>query len=515
MRSTFHGLETARRGMFTQQSALYTTGHNIANANTPGYSRQRVNFEQTEPYPTASLNRPQIPGQMGTGVKAGSVQRVRESFLDLQFRGENNKLGYYEVRSEALKKMEEIMNEPSEEGLAHTMNRFWESLQDLASNPEDDGARLVVAQRGQAVAETFNYLYTSLTRVKEDLKSEIEVTKNQINTLLKQINDLNKQISEIEPHGYLPNDLYDERDRLVDELSKLVNIRVTKQKPTNYGNALPIAEGLYQIELMDKDMAKSHGTLVDTTTFSYNTISVNYTNVTVNGNQIEVIQRIDISNGAQITSFDFFGKLQGLIDSFGYKDSGGNATGTYPKMLNDLDQFAYAFAEEFNHIHRSGRQYNSNVPGSDFFLNYTSAKTIQINPAIMSDPKLIAAAKLDKSPGDGSNAQALADISKRQVSTFNNAGSVAGMSGTLESFYQGVIGSMAVESQEMARMSKNTEVLTVSVENRRQSVSGVSLDEEMTNMIKFQHAYNAAARQITAIDEMLDKIINGMGVVGR
>lgn len=88
MRSTFHGLEVAKRGMFTQQSALYVTGHNIANANTPGYSRQRVNFVQTEPYPPASMNRPQIPGQMGTGVEAGSIERVRDSFLDIQYRGE-------------------------------------------------------------------------------------------------------------------------------------------------------------------------------------------------------------------------------------------------------------------------------------------------------------------------------------------------------------------------------------------------------------------------------------------
>lgn len=104
MRSTFHGLEVAKRGMFTQQSALYVTGHNIANANTPGYSRQRVNFVQTEPYPPASMNRPQIPGQMGTGVEAGSIERVRESFLDIQYRGENNKLGYWEARADALKK---------------------------------------------------------------------------------------------------------------------------------------------------------------------------------------------------------------------------------------------------------------------------------------------------------------------------------------------------------------------------------------------------------------------------
>ncbi|WP_406686217.1 FlgK family flagellar hook-associated protein, partial [Rossellomorea vietnamensis] len=141
MRSTFMGLETAKRGMYTQQGALYTTGHNISNANTPGYTRQRVNFTQTEPYPSPSMNRPQVPGQMGTGVEAGSIQRVRDSFLDTQYRGENNKLGYWDTKMEAMKKMEEVMNEPSDSGLSKTMDMFWQSLQDLAVNPTNSGAR--------------------------------------------------------------------------------------------------------------------------------------------------------------------------------------------------------------------------------------------------------------------------------------------------------------------------------------------------------------------------------------
>src|SRR6478672_2643834 len=108
MVSTFHGLETARRGLNTQQSALYTTGHNISNANTPGYSRQRVNFETTTPFPGVGMNAPKIPGQMGTGVQAGSIQRIRDQFSDKQFRDENNKLGYWGARAGALERMEEI-----------------------------------------------------------------------------------------------------------------------------------------------------------------------------------------------------------------------------------------------------------------------------------------------------------------------------------------------------------------------------------------------------------------------
>ena len=203
MRTTFFGLETARRGMMTQQSALHTTGHNISNANTPGYTRQRVNFTQTEPYPPASKNRPHIPGQMGTGVDAGSIQRVRDAYIDVQYRNENNKFGYWNTKAEALQRMEEILNEPSEDGLAKTMDRFWQSLQDLAHDPTDSGARSVVRQRGIAVADTFNYLHNSLTAIQGDLKNEIDVTVKALNSLARQLNHINEQIAEVEPHGYL------------------------------------------------------------------------------------------------------------------------------------------------------------------------------------------------------------------------------------------------------------------------------------------------------------------------
>src|SRR5690625_490772 len=129
--STFHGLEVAKKALFAQQHGLYVTGHNISNVNTDGYSRQRANFETTTPYPPTSLWQPKISGQMGTGVKIGTVQRVRDQFLDYQYRLENSRASYWDTRREALSRMEELLNEPSENGLAKTLDRFWQSLQDL------------------------------------------------------------------------------------------------------------------------------------------------------------------------------------------------------------------------------------------------------------------------------------------------------------------------------------------------------------------------------------------------
>ena len=130
------------------------------------------------------MNRSGITGQIGTGVQAGSVQRIRDSFADLQYRTQNNKLGYYSSVGESLIKMEEVMNEPSDSGLQATMNQFWNALQTLTANPENSGARSVVASTGQMVADTFNYYYNSLTAIQQDIGDQIDVTVKEINTII-------------------------------------------------------------------------------------------------------------------------------------------------------------------------------------------------------------------------------------------------------------------------------------------------------------------------------------------
>ncbi|EZP75126.1 flagellar hook-associated protein FlgK [Parageobacillus genomosp. 1] len=539
MLSTFHGLEAAKRGMMTQQSALYVTGHNVANANTPGFTRQRVNFVATEPFPAPGLNRPQIPGQMGTGVKVGSIERVREYFLDIQYRGENNKLGYWEARADAIAKMEDIMNEPSDNGLAKTMAQFWQALQDLSVSPENEGARSVVRQRGLAVVETFHYLANSLSQIQTDIGTQIGVAVTQINSLAKQISEINQQIASIEPNGYLPNDLYDERDRLIDELSKLINVQVEKH-PTG-GNAPATAEGTYDIYFLNGN-EKIY--LVQGGNFQF----ISFPNgQDVDGDKDHIKEMPPATGVTELqvgnTSVSFtsnnqvtfpMGKLRGLIEAYGYvngQDSNGKpiVTGIYPDMLQNLDKLAYTFGTLFNEVHKQGYGLNGST-GVSFFagLNQVdgAAKTIGLSAAI-DDLANIAASTKQNESGNGNNAINLANVGSMllsagtvsligttntiQISTLN----LPLTSGTIQTNYQGWIGKLGVDGEQANRMKNNSDVLRQSVEERRQSVSSVSLDEEMMNMIKFQHAYNAAARQITVVDEMLDKIINGMGIVGR
>ncbi|MBT2687167.1 flagellar hook-associated protein FlgK [Bacillus sp. ISL-47] len=519
MRSTFMGLETARRGMFTQQSALHTTGHNISNANTPGYSRQRINFTQTTPYPSVGMNRPQLPGQMGTGVEAGSVQRIRESFLDVQFRTENTKMGYYGSMSESLTKMEEIMNEPSESGLHSTLEKFWNALQDLSSHTENTGARDVVAASGQMVADTLNYYYNSLTRVQDDIGSQAEVKVEEINSIVAQIDHLNKQIAAVEPHGYLPNDLYDERDMLVDSLSSLVNVKVSKVTPDNYGNAKKIADGLYNIEIVQQD-GKSFDPPINLVSATKESGVVGISKVELEKNPDSGLVaglKIGESNISDFSNLS--GGLAGLIKSYGYETEGGSK-GIYPEMLDKLNKMAEAFAREFNEIHKNGFALGAADPSGLDFFQFTSvnaAQSIKVNQAILDDSTKIAAGKASGASGDNANAQELADLRKKSFNEYTSLSpdEKAQLSGSLDSYYSGIIGRMGVDSQSAKKDLKNSSILADSVEQNRQSVSAVSLDEEMTNMIRFQHAYNASARNITVVDEMLDKIINGMGVVGR
>ncbi|MCZ8531837.1 flagellar hook-associated protein FlgK [Psychrobacillus psychrodurans] len=508
MGSTFMGLETSKRGLYTQQSALYTTGHNISNANTLGYSRQRVNMEATLGYPGTGLNAPKIPGHLGTGVQTHSVQRIRDQFIDRQYRQETTKLGYWESRSDAISQMEDIMAEPSEFGLNTSLDQFWKSLQDLSTNPENAAARKVVVQRGIGVAESFNNIHKQLSDIQGNLKNEILTSTDDVNSILKQIASINEQIQAIEPNGYMPNDLYDARDNLLDELSQYFPIEIEYTK--SGGNSLAIAEGSVKVSIKTKTGSievingKDAGKLTPTG-MSKNDNFEPFNGFTVDGSGTVV--------GGPLSYDDMElnkGKMLSLINSYGHGTNATNAEGYYPEMLAKLDKMALAFAEKFNEIHRGGTDLNGDT-GNNFFVPKAgatiSAGNISVDSILKSDPSLVAASSsTDKEEGNGANAILLANMKSEILTGLDNA--------TVQSFYQSMIGELGVDGEQAVRLAYNSATIKLTVENNRASVSSVSLDEEMTNMIIFQQAYNASARMITVVDETLDKIINGMGRVG-
>lgn len=520
MMSTFHGLEMARQALFAQRSALYTTGHNISNVNTDGYSRQRINFQTASPYPpVATRTQSQYPGQMGTGVDMDSVQRIRNKFLDFQYRTEHSKVGYWNEKSEALARMEELLNEPTDSGLNKTMDEFWQSLQDLAVNPDNAGARSVVVNRALAVTETFNHFTKSLHSIRTDLNDQISVmanndgdNKSTINSLLKQIDDINEQIQKVEPNGYLPNDLYDKRDLLLDELSQIVNIQVEYHESSN--SSLKIADGIASIKLVDESgkPIKSGGEDVYFIEVDEdNNRQINEFNVQFDGdeNGLQEVTAITVGGKQLALPLEVNGALQGLIEAYGYSD-GTNVFGDYPTMLDELNKIAEQFVTAFNAQHQAGQDLNGDI-GKVFFTfdndGFGAAGQITVNEELLNDPTLIATGAIGEGSRNGDNALALAKVFDKKLAGLDDA--------SVKDYYGSVIGKLGVQAREANRRSENTGVLLGQVERERLSTSAVSLDEEMSNMIKFQHAYNAAARSMTTADELLDRIINNMGLVGR
>ncbi|MGE7950577.1 flagellar hook-associated protein FlgK [Lysinibacillus xylanilyticus] len=514
MRSTFMGLETSKRGLFTQQTALYTTGHNISNANTLGYSRQRVNLQATPGFPTAGLNQPTYPGHLGTGVEAGSIQRIRDEFIDRQYRQETNKLGYWDSTAKSIAQMEDIMSEPSEFGINQSFTDFWKSMEDVIDNPKDAAARQVLIAKGKSIAESFNYMDRQQKLIQGNIGNEIKVSTDKVNSILKQIAAINKQIQEVEPSGYVPNDLYDARDMLVDELNENIPVSISMQK--SGGLAKDVAEGSMTITYVPAD-GSAPIKLVDGREYAA-LATMDTNNQRVDGEVDEQatggyfeFKEIKISavgeppadpaTGPHKIDYSQMdpgkGTLRALIDAYGH--SGGE--GTYPEMLANLDKLANEFITEFNKIHRAGVGLD-NSTGIDFFSG-TTARDFKVE---ITDPKQVAVSDTAGEEGNNQNMRKLAELQTQAQANLKQ--------GTFQSYYKSLVGDLAVKGQEAERSAFNSTTLHLQISNNRDSMSSVSLDEEMTNMITFQQAYNANARMITVVDETLDKIINGMGRVG-
>ncbi|MGE6630222.1 flagellar hook-associated protein FlgK [Bacillus sp. NPDC077027] len=506
MGSTFMGLETAKRGITAQRAGLYVTSNNVSNANTEGYSRQRVTFKADNPYPVVSVYDGKTYGQMGTGVQVGTVERIRDSFLDLQYRDHNNNLSYYASKSDALSQMEGVMNDLTDEGLNRAFDNLWKSLQVLSESKNADtaSARTVVKTSAQALVDQLRLLNSSLTTIQKNLKAELESTAKNVNTLLTQIDEINKQIAKVEPNGYLPNDLYDTRDALVDQLSSLVDIKVSYNEPG--GNALKIAEGTMNIEIIGAN-GQSAGTILNGITNEKAEMQVSFDGTT---GLVNSLQFGSISINAD--QFAVNGEIKALVEAYGYMSNGAEK-GMYPEMLAELDEIAKVFMDKFNEVHKQGYTLKG-TNGQDFFdiennneLNKGLAARIKVSDVILESTDNIAAS-LNQNAGDGTNATALAAIQDLKLA-------IGGTTTTIQDYYQNVIAEMGIQAQKNITLASSSAALVNSAEERRMSISAVSIDEEMTNMIQFQHAYNAAARIITLQDEILDKLINGMGVVGR
>jgi flagellar hook-associated protein 1 FlgK len=473
MRSTFGGLEVGLRALRAHQLALEVTGHNIANADTPGYSRQVANLTATRPYTIPSFQRPTTAGQIGTGVVVEDILRMRDEFVDVQIRKESTNQGQWKARQSNLEQLEVILNEPSDEGIAAYLNKFWKSLQELSVRPEDMAIRSVIRETGVIFTDMLRHTYSQLQTLQRDLDEQIQIIGGRVNSLAQQIAALNEEIGKVTAVGDNPNDLMDKRELLVQELAGLTNISIQTDHLNRY--TISISGSL----LVSGDRSNALAFVM-------------------NPEREGLVDVVWAETGLQVDLRG--GELKGLLEM---RDE------EVAFYMNALNEFTSTLIEEFNQIHAAG--YGLNGSHNLAFFSGTGAYDIGITQEILNDLNNIAAS-VDVggmgAPGNGDNAIRLSMVITTDL--LMNRGTA-----TLADYYESIIVRLGVNAERAKTMLENKNALLHHLHNRQDSVAGVSLDEEMTNLIKFQNSYNAASRLMTAIDEMLQILIANTGIVGR
>jgi flagellar hook-associated protein 1 FlgK len=446
--STFFGLETTLRALLAQQSALDTTGHNIANANTEGYSRQSAVLGSTDAYQVTDGARQATIASIGTGVEIQAYNRIRDGFLDLQYRAQNMVLGQQSTTSNALAQVQTALAEPGDDGISNLLSGFWDAWNNVANDPSSTASRQALVEQAKTLTTSVQSLYSQLSQASSDASSEYSSLtaspSGEVAQDATELSNLNLAIKRAVASGDTPNDLYDRRDQILDKLSKLGQVSIT-----DLGNGS-----------IDVNFGDAANPLVADTT-------VNWPQTLNNA-------------GPPATSAG--GKLGALYDLF-------KTGGTIESLQTDLNGIAKDLADKVNALHNPGGT------GTDFFT-YTSgseASTIAVN---------VTAAGVRTGTASAVEENDIA----RGIANLRG-----GTTDDLYSTFVTRIGSMVQNAQ---RQQSTSQTLVDSVESQRQSTSGVSMDEEMTNMIKFQRAYQAAARAMSTMDEMLDITINRTGRVG-
>ncbi|KLU65885.1 flagellar hook-associated protein 1 [Desulfosporosinus acididurans] len=515
MTSTFFGLEIARRALNAQQAALNVTSNNISNANTTGYSRQIANLTETTPYTIWATGKDE---SLGSGVAMDTVTRARDKFVDMQLRNETSKQQYWTSRETSLTNIQSDMNEASStgsgSGLSSDLNSFWTAWSDLSTDPQNSGSRAVVQETGVTLTDAFHSVYNQLKTEQSNTDSDINDQVSKINSYSKQIAALTQQIQEAERTGDNPNSLLDSRDNLIDELSKIVNVNVKESRSTDPNSNANVTDFELDIGdgsqvLVSNDRAYQLATSSNTSGIGGNTItSIKWANsyylpdgtqVTIDSSDPHAAQA-----GTNLSLASGTGTLQSDID---IRDK------DIPDLVSKYNTLAQGIVTAVNGI------YNPSGTGTNFFNGTdTTAGDIALDSSVDTeyDTNVNNIVAGTSGSGDGSIASAIANLSSGwstlSGTALSNLESEFGSASSLGGYYDSTVSGFGVKVQEATGMKTGEDTLVTNLTNQRDSVSGVSLDEEMTNMIQFQKSYTAAARVVTTLDDMLNTIVTGLGV---
>lgn len=629
MTSTFQGIEIGKRGVQAHQQALNTTGHNLTNASTPGYSRQRVEFTPFEPIYLPGLNREETPGQIGQGVVVERIERIRDQLLDKQIVAQASAEGYWTARDPYLRRMDQIYLEPGNNSIRSKMDAFWDAWQELSVYPADAAPRTAVLERGKTLIDGIHGRYQSLKSLQVQADEDIQLTVQRVNDLSTRIAGLNRDIRKIKAQGDNPNDLMDRRDLLVDELSSIIDLTVDQRDPDEFmvhtaglilvqgqiGRQFSTSRGIDTegyvritweetgqdvyfrdgslralLDIRDKTIVDEIQVL-DNMTMNFvdlvneihrdaygangvrgNNFFSEYPFVTnVNGNydrdgdgafdssyiyringvnalepqaqtglegvitlsaaggNIEVpyyptdtvediVVRIN-NSGAEVTA-----RLNrdGLLSLKGTTAATVDGVRVNPDfVIRHVEDSGYFFTGYAGLLNAQGPEGAYDWGGADAVeglrggaLSYALAPIanpsgwIEVNPALVKDPSSVAAGFGENgraaNPGNGGAAAEIALLRYAPV--------MVGRLGTFDDYFADAVGRIGLLGEQSGRALETENQKMKQLHDMRESISGVNMDEELSNMIKYQHGYAAAARFITTVNSMLDTLINRMGV---
>ena len=455
-------LSIAMGALQADQTAVQVTSNNIANVNTPGYDRQVPTLEEAEPMEIGGL-------LLGGGVEVAGVQSIRDNVLNLRLNSETQQQSALNSYVSAMQQVEAIFNEASGVGLSSAIDGFFSSLEALSANPTDSTLRQSVLDAGSTLAQAFNSSSAQLQQVQSGIDQEVAQTVQQINGLASQIAGLNQEIMSLQGTGQQTGDLIGQRDEALSQLSNLVG---TATVSANDGSVVVTVAG--GAPLVAGSQAYQLTTAIDPTTGM---------------TQI-------YSQGSNITSAITGGSLAGDIQ---VRDQ------EIPALQSSLDNLAACIISNVNSANEEGYDLNGNK-GGDFFTPFTpsSSGSNQGAAASMSmaitDPSLVAASS-DGSPGSSGNLQNFTNLQTQNL--------IDGQ--TIDGYYANFVGALGNNISTASASAQAVGLVVQQLQNQQSSVSGVSLDEEAANLMKYQQAYEAAAQVVTTVDELTSFTITYLG----
>lgn len=624
MSNSFSGIEIGKRSLLAQSQSITTAGHNISNADTEGYSRQRVNVTTFNPIYRPDLSRAETPGQIGQGVSVESIERVRDELLEKRIVAQSNQESYWKTRENYYVMIEGVYNEPADISIRTNMDKFWQSWQELSLYPESKAARQAIISRGESLVNSIHQRNNALVGIGNILNGDIEATVEQVNSYSKQISELNIEIVKSKAMGDNPNDLLDRRDLLTEKLSNLINITTDNRDSDEFmihvDGKILVQGGKYRsfdletvtdgtgyskvvwsdtkedasfsggslgalIGLRDEDLRNELQSL-NTMTMNFvdlvndvhrNAVGANNTtgldffveqpyvtnalgNYDRNGDGVEDTSMIFSMTGSnELNPQDQVG-IEGVITLSG---KNGNVeipylpTDTVETVINRINDstsevkayldrnnelvlkattsedssnpdFVIRYVEDSGHflagyagiLNGSGEENAYTFDVANAVENLTGntqfsvapvlnpSGYVAINPALQLDVMSVAASNPDVAgfaeSGDGRAANDIASL--------RNSSVMIGENKTFDDYFAESVTNVALKG-EQAQLNYESQIAIMSdLRAMRDSISGVNIDEELADIIKFQHGYNAAAKFITVVDELLDTVINRLGV---